>query len=109
MAVALNAVVNYWFFIGSAVFCILYFAFRCTDKSWGANFKKFCWVAFEAILGMGLSLFVFLPAVLGILGNPRTTSDNLLSGWNFWLYCMRNGCLLSLAVSCSRRMCPPAR
>lgn len=34
VAVALNAVVNYWFFIGSAVFCILYFAFRCTDKSW---------------------------------------------------------------------------
>ena len=27
VAVALNAVVNYWFFIGSAVFCILYFAF----------------------------------------------------------------------------------
>ena len=86
VAVALNAVVNYWFFIGSAVFCILYFAFRCTDKSWGANFKKFCWVAFEALLGMGLSLFIFLPAVLGILGNPRTTSDNLLSGWSFWLY-----------------------
>ena len=85
-AVAINAVVNYWFFIGSAVFCVLYFFFRCTDKKWGASFKKFCWIAFEAVLGMGLSLFVFLPAVLGILGNPRTTSENLLSGWNFWLY-----------------------
>ena len=86
VAVAVNAAVNYWFFIGSAVFCVLYFFFRCTDKKWGASFKKFCWVAFEAVLGMGLSLFVFLPAVLGIMGNPRTTSENLLSGWSFWLY-----------------------
>ncbi len=86
VAVAVNAIVNYWFFIGSAVFCIIYLAFRCTDRSWKASFKKFCWVGFEAVLGMGLSMFVFLPAVLGILGNPRTTSDNILSGWNFWVY-----------------------
>lgn len=87
VAVAVNAVVNYWFFIGSAVFCILYFFFRCTDKTWGGSFKKFCWVGFEAILGVGLSLFVFLPAVMGILGNPRTTLDNLyFCDWDFWLY-----------------------
>ncbi len=44
-AVAINAIVNYWFFIGSAVFCVLYFFLRCFDKSFGASFKKFCWWA----------------------------------------------------------------
>lgn len=85
-AVAINAIVNYWFFIGSAVFCVLYFFLRCFDKSFGASFKKFCWVGFEAILGIALSAVTLLPSVLAIMGNPRTTADNLLNGWNFWLY-----------------------
>lgn len=31
-------------------------------------------------------MVVLLPSVLAIMGNPRTTSDNLLYGWNFWIY-----------------------
>ena len=54
-------------FIGSAVFCILYFAFRCTDKSWGGKFQKILRVAFEALLGMGLSPVHFPAGGTGIL------------------------------------------
>ena len=85
-AVAVNAIVNYWFFIGSAVFCVLYFFLRCFDPKFGASVKKFFWVAFEAILGVGLSAVILLPSVLAIMGNPRTTAENLLNGWGFWLY-----------------------
>lgn len=86
VAVAVNAAVNYWFFIGSAVFCIIYYFFRSTDPTWGMTLKKFFWIAAEAVLGLGLGMFIFMPAVMGILGNPRTTSGNLLTGWNFWVY-----------------------
>ncbi|HIY08595.1 MAG TPA: YfhO family protein, partial [Firmicutes bacterium] len=85
LAVALNAMVNYWFFIGEVVFVVLYFFVRCTSPQWKASFGGFCKVAFEAILGVGLAMAALLPSALAILGNPRTGTDKLLSGWSLWL------------------------
>jgi hypothetical protein len=50
------------------------------------SFGKFVQIALEAVIGFAISMFVFLPSVLAIMGNPRTTINNLLSGWQFWLY-----------------------
>lgn len=87
LAVALNAMVNYWFFIGEVVFVIIYVFVRMTSRKDGkAVLKKFLWIGFESVLGISLVAFVLIPSVLTILGNPRTTPDNLLSGWNFWVY-----------------------
>lgn len=86
LAVAANCVVNYWFFIGEVVFVILYVFVRMSTPEWKINFKKFCTIALEAVLGLGLAMVILLPSVMAIMGNPRTTSDNLLSGWNFWIY-----------------------
>lgn len=86
LAVAINAIVNYWFFIGEVVFVILYFIFRSFSGDWRMSIKKFLWIAFEAILGVLLSMFLFLPSALAILGNPRTGASEMLDGWNFWLY-----------------------
>lgn len=85
ITVAINAVVNYWFFVGEVVFVILYYFIRCSGLK-GA-IKKFFWVAFEAVLGVLCALFALLPSVLAVMGNPRTTMpDNMLGGWQFWLY-----------------------
>lgn len=86
MAVLVNAVVNYWFFIGEVVFTILYFLLRCFSHDWRMTLKKFGWCFLEAVLGLLGAMFAFLPSVMAIMGNPRTTSDKLLSGWSFWLY-----------------------
>ncbi len=86
LAVMVNCVVNYWFFIGEVVFVVLYVFVRMTDRSWGMTPRKFVRVALESVLGLGLAMVVLLPSVLAILGNPRTTADNLLTGWSFWLY-----------------------
>ena len=86
LAVAVNCIVNYWFFIGEVVFVVLYVFLRMTDRSWGMTVKRFCAVALESVLGLCLAMVVLLPSVLAIMGNPRTTSDNLLYGWNFWIY-----------------------
>ena len=86
VAIFINAIVNYWFFIGEVVFVILYFCIRCTDKAAVPDFKtlakKFglCWL--EAIIGVLMALAVLLPSCLALLGNPRTGSDSLLSGWD---------------------------
>lgn len=86
LAVAVNCIVNYWFFIGEVVFVVLYVFLRMTDRSWGMTFRRFCSVALESVLGLCLAMVVLLPSVLAIMGNPRTTSDNLLYGWGFWIY-----------------------
>ena len=86
LAVAFNAIVNYWFFIGEVVFVVIYFFVRCISPQWKRPFLGFCKVAFEALLGVGLAMAVLLPSALAILGNPRTGTEKLLSGWSLWLY-----------------------
>lgn len=85
-AVAINCMVNYWFFIGSAMFCILYFLIRTFTGGWKMSWSLFFWALLEAVLGMVVVMVALLPSVMAIMGNPRTTPDNLLSGWEFWLY-----------------------
>ena len=109
LMVAVNAVVNYWFFVGEAVFVVLYVLIRMWNRQsagsvvfsgrveqdvslrmrpgrWPITWRKFGLIALEAVLGVGLSAAVMLPSVLAIMGNPRTGPDDLLNGWGFWLY-----------------------
>lgn len=88
IAVFINAIVNYWFFIGEVVFVILYFIFRMTDKNFRYNItiKQFLLLFLESVLGAGLATVVLLPSALGLMGNPRTGTDELLTGSNFWFY-----------------------
>lgn len=86
LAVAVNCIVNYWFFIGEVVFVVLYVFVRMTDPSWGMTPRRFFAVALESVLGVLLAMVVLLPSALVLIGNPRTTADNLLDGWNFWIY-----------------------
>ncbi len=88
IAVALNALVNYWFFIGEVVFVVIYFFARTL---WDKEHCPLCWgrflhVAFEGALGVALAAGVFLPSVLAIMGNPRTAPETILNGWNLWYY-----------------------
>ncbi len=86
LAVALNAIVNYWFFIGEVVFTVLYFFIRITDKNVSDKFKKFLFVGAESVMGLLAASVVVLPSVLAILDNPRTGADNFINGWSLWLY-----------------------
>ncbi|WP_242968805.1 YfhO family protein [Marasmitruncus massiliensis] len=86
LSVAINAFINYWFFIGEVVFVILYFIIRSLSPDWKMSFRKFFRTAFESVIGVLLSMCLLLPSVLAIMGNPRTGITELLDGWNFWLY-----------------------
>jgi len=84
--VALNCMVNYWFFIGEVIFVIIYVIVRIATGGWGCTVGKFFNIAFESVVGVCISACFLLPSVLAIMGNPRTASDSLLSGWLMWIY-----------------------
>lgn len=85
-AVFLNAVVNYWFFIGEVVFTVIYFFARISDKKFRGRWNAFLKVLIESVIGLGLAMAVVLPSVMAIWDNPRTGSDNFINGWYMWLY-----------------------
>ena len=72
-AVCINAMVNYFMFAGQVAFCVIYFMFRYTDKSFKITAKKFGGLFFEAALGALMSMVLFLPGALALLGNDRTS------------------------------------
>jgi len=88
LAVALNAACNYFMFAGQVAFCILYFVFRLSQKSFKITFKKFGLLAFEAVLGVAMGCIIFLPGALAVWDNPRISGG--LSGINMLIY-RRNG------------------
>ena len=85
-AVALNCMVNYWFFIGEVVFVVIYFFVRASVGDWPVTFKKFLLVAFESALGVLIAMAALLPSVLAIMDNPRVGDEHLISGWLMWIY-----------------------
>lgn len=86
VAVALNAMCNYFMFAGQVVFCIVYFLIRIFDKNFRVTFKKFLLLAFESVLGVMIAAILFLPAAVGVMDNPRLDriGYDTLSGALFW-------------------------
>ena len=84
VTVFINAIVNYNFFVGEVVFVVIYWAVRMFSGDWNITVKKYLLLAFEAVIGFGMSCVLIVPAVLAITGNTRTTT--FLSGWNLLIY-----------------------
>lgn len=84
LAVFLNLIVNYVFFVGEVIFLAIYFAVRCFDKNFRVNVKDILILILESVIGVFGGMFLLLPSVLAISGNVRITQ--LLLGWNFLLY-----------------------
>lgn len=76
--------VNYYFFAGQVIFCLLYWGLRLVTRSWRLTWKEFVWMAAEAIVGVGLTGIVLIPTVLAVLQNSRV--DNPGVGWGNLLY-----------------------
>lgn len=83
-AVAINALVNYFFFVGEVVFVAMYWFYRLASGSWELTPKKFFWLAFECIAGLAITAFILLPSVITIMQNPR--SDRFITGYSFLVY-----------------------
>lgn len=84
LAVAASCFVNYYFFIGMAIFTLIYFILRLIMKSWRISVKDALLLFLEAVLGVGMACVLFVPSILSILQNSRTTS--MINGWNAVVY-----------------------
>lgn len=91
IAVAINCIVNYFFFAGMVVFVIIYWIVRSVSAGWKPTWSKFFAIAIESVIGMLISMFFFLPSILAIMDNPRTF--NFPYGYNglFYGYQQRYG------------------
>jgi len=85
LAVALNALANYFFFIGECIFLVIYFLVRyAMDRRFILNLKGFLCLAFESVVGVMIAGVLFIPSIYQVLDVPRST--NILTGWSFLFY-----------------------
>ncbi len=75
IAVALNAMINYFMFAGQVVFCVIYFIARMSTTSFKITLKKFFGLALEAVLGFMMAMIIFLPAASSLMGNDRLSNS----------------------------------
>ena len=80
----LSALNNYYFFIGQALFLLMYFGIRAWSGEWQLNLKKVVGIFVEAALGTCAAGIFLLPSFYAVIQNNRT--GNLVAGWNALYY-----------------------
>ena len=93
VAVFVNAFLNYFFFIGEVVFLIVYFIIRfwIPEKQ---RWKSIPQCLLEGALGIGMAAVLFLPSIISILGNSRTSQrltgiSALIYDWKDYLLILK--------------------
>lgn len=85
LAVAVNALASYFFFIGECVFLVIYVLCRFgMDKRFSIKKADFFSLAFESIVGVMIAGILFIPSIYQVLDVPRST--RVLSDWDFIFY-----------------------
>lgn len=84
LAVFACATVNYYFFVGQAVFVLIYYVVKLISKSYRFKPWEFVTLAIECIIGFGMSMFLMLPSIAAITGNSRL--GDLIDGWKALIY-----------------------
>ena len=74
-AVLLNAIVNYFFFVGDVIFLAAYFILRYVVGNGRGEWKKLGRILTEAVLGVMCGCALLLPAAIFTMQNPRVKFD----------------------------------
>ena len=83
-AVFASCFINYYFFVGQAVFVFLYWFFRMRTESFRMSFKEFLRFAVEVVLGFAATAVILVPSVLAVLQNSRVNVS--APGWGGLTY-----------------------
>ena len=75
----LNALVNYYFMLSSALLAALYFAFRFFSEDWkeARSFRRVFFTVFECGVGCALSGVLLLPSLMHMLTITRTGASDV--------------------------------
>ena len=84
LTVALCALVNYYFFFGMVVFCIIYFFVRVFSKAVTVKFSRFLILLLESVLGVLMAAVLLLPSFYTVIQNGRVSE--VLLGWDALSY-----------------------
>lgn len=101
--VALNLLVNYYFFLGEAIFLIIYFMCMLLGGKYKVTRRSFFRMAFETILGCTMGCVLLMPAAMSIARNPR--SSDFLNDYGFICYSQPQK---YMAILCSMFLMPDA-
>lgn len=82
--VAVSLLINYYFFIGEAIFLILYFICMLLGKKYILTGKLILRMAVETVLGIAMGAVLVIPAALSLMQNPRISS--FLNDYDFIVY-----------------------
>ena len=84
LSLCASAIINYYFFFGQAVFCLIYYVIKLITKGYKFRIKEFLLLACECVIGVISSAVLMLPSLAAIMGNYRL--GETLNGWNALLY-----------------------
>ena len=83
LAIFINCLVNYFFFVQEVVFMILYFMVRYWGDPIIKNIRRMLLCLACGILGVGMASVLFIPSAIYITGNARTSANILLQNFVF--------------------------
>lgn len=84
LTVCLSALSNYYFFIGQAVFLLLYFGIRLWSHGWEVKASRIIGLFFEAVVGTAMAGVLLLPSFFAVIQNSRTS--RIIEGWDVLIY-----------------------
>ena len=84
LAVAVNLLNNYFFFVGQVVFLLIYFICKIVTNEYKISIKEFAVLALESVNGCLMGIVLFIPAFINLMGNPRTLKT--AEGFSNWMY-----------------------
>ncbi len=79
VVVLFMALLNYYFFVGEAVFCVIYYFCRLKDKDFGGSIKQFFSVAVEAVAGFAVAVVILFPVFSDVFSSQKATGMLSLS------------------------------
>ena len=75
LAVFLNCLVNYFFFVQEVLFLVLYFLFRFSDRDVRLVLSRMLNCMVCGLVGVGMAAILFLPNAIYMLSSPRMDVD----------------------------------
>ncbi|MFT3952828.1 MAG: YfhO family protein [Oscillospiraceae bacterium] len=106
LAIALCAVINYFFLSGIVTFLVIYFFVRVPCRDFKITLRKFISLMIEAVIGVALAGFILLPAYYGVISNTRL--GGILYGEDMVMYSDKTR-ILRIIQSFFMLPDPPAR
>lgn len=84
LSLCASAIINYYFFFGQALFCLIYYVLKLITKGYRFRIKEFLLLICECVIGVVSSAVLMLPSLAAIMGNYRL--GDTLNGWGALLY-----------------------